>query len=202
MNFRELNRELGNIDLYLLDAILKGYFSEGTKILDAGCGEGRNLVYFLKNGFECYGVDNNAGALRMLRYVLNTLSPGYPASRFSEGDLKSLPYEDNSFDAVICSAVLHFAESVDEFYKMFGELVRVLRPEGKLFIRMTDDTTMENAINIGKGKFQLPDGSVRFLLTSELQEKLPDQFSLKFIEPYKSLVVKGQRSMNVMLLQK
>jgi 2-polyprenyl-3-methyl-5-hydroxy-6-metoxy-1,4-benzoquinol methylase len=56
INAREL---FGDIDIYLFDQILKNQFSALMKILDAGCGEGHNLVYFLRNGFEVYGIDQN-----------------------------------------------------------------------------------------------------------------------------------------------
>ncbi|MFA0961742.1 class I SAM-dependent methyltransferase [Roseivirga sp. BDSF3-8] len=202
MNYTELNHELGNIDIYLLDAILKGYFPQGTKLLDAGCGEGRNLFYFLKNGYECYGTDVNESALRMLRFQINSVAPGYPTDRFTSGDLTQLPYQDAAFDAVLCIAVLHFAENEEHFRKMFSELVRVLRPAGRLLIRMTDNTAMDKAEHIGEGKYSLPDGSIRFLMTPKLLSELIDTYSLNFAEPGKSLVVSGMRSMNILMLAK
>lgn len=202
MNYTELNRELGNIDIYLLDAILKGHFPAGIRLLDAGCGEGRNLNYFLKNGYECYGVDVNESALRMLRFQLNSLVQGYPSNRFVHADLKSLPYEDETYEAVLCIAVLHFAESEQAFKKMFGELVRVLKPEGKLFIRMTDLTAMEKAEELADGKYHLPDGSVRFLLTPALLQEAMTAHDMQHAEPPKAVVVNGLRSMNTLVLQK
>lgn len=202
MNVKELNRELGNIDLYLLDLILKGLFDEQDTILDAGCGEGRNLVYFLRNGFQVYGIDSYDAALRMLRFQLNSLSPGYPADRFTHGDIKNLPYPDGSFSKVLCIAVLHFANSEKEFRVMFDELVRVLRPGGQLYIRMTDNTTMDQAHALDGGKYLLPDGSTRFLLTHSMLESLMKTHNLTFAEAHKSVVVQGMRSMNVLLLSK
>ena len=202
MTIQELNRELGNIDLYLLDAILKNYLPENGKVLDAGCGEGRNLVYLLRNGYECYGADMNEAALRMLRFQLNTISPGYPAERFAHADLTSLPYKNDEFDTVVCIAVLHFAENEQAFHKMFAELVRVLQPGGKLLIRMTDDTTMSEAVSIGDGKFHLPDGSVRFLLTGSILNDVMTRHGLTYLENYKSVVVRDKRSMNYLLLTK
>ena len=47
----------GGIDIYLFDQLLKGRFVPGMRILDAGCGSGRNLVYFLRSGYEVFAVD-------------------------------------------------------------------------------------------------------------------------------------------------
>ncbi|MGB3183882.1 MAG: class I SAM-dependent methyltransferase [Cyclobacteriaceae bacterium] len=202
MTIKELNQELGNIDLYVLDAILKDYVPKEGKLLDAGCGEGRNLVYLLKNGYQCYGADTNADALRMLRFQLNSLAPGYPAERFAQADLKSLPYEDSTFHTVLCIAVLHFSENEEDFRRMFGELVRVLQPGGKMLIRMTDSTDMKDAVAVGNGKYQLPDGSVRFLLTARLKNEMMAEHSLRYAEPYKTVVVEGMRTMNTWLVTK
>ena len=52
-------QDFGNIDIYLFDQLLKGTYANCRKVLDAGCGGGRNLVYFLKNGYEVYAIDPN-----------------------------------------------------------------------------------------------------------------------------------------------
>ena len=49
--------QFGSIDIYLFDQLLKGRIAPGMKLLDAGCGSGRNLVYFLRSNFDVYGVD-------------------------------------------------------------------------------------------------------------------------------------------------
>ena len=118
-------------------------------------------------------------------------------------DLTNLPFEDNSMDHVINSAVLHFAESTEQFLKMFSELVRVLRSDGSLFIRMTSDVSIENSvIPIGNGVFQLPDETTRFLLTRELLQKLLSTFPIKLIEPFKTTNVSDIRAMSTLVLVK
>jgi tellurite methyltransferase len=204
MTPQELNHELGNIDIYLLDAILKGYFPAGIKLLDAGCGEGRNLHWFLKNNYEAWGLDQNASAIRMLRFVANSLQKGYPLDRFTTAGLEAIPQPDASFDAVICSAVLHFAQDEGHFRQMWGELWRVLKPAGVLFIRTATTLGMppETLQAAGDGRYLLPDGSYRFLLTETLLEELMRQYPTQWAEPLKSVLVAGQRSMGVLLLRK
>ncbi|MEJ2005165.1 MAG: methyltransferase domain-containing protein, partial [Cyclobacteriaceae bacterium] len=60
MNCSDLNALLGNIDVYLLDQILKGRFEKSRRILDAGCGEGRNSRYLASQGKEIYFLDRDA----------------------------------------------------------------------------------------------------------------------------------------------
>ncbi|CAD5269436.1 MULTISPECIES: bifunctional 2-polyprenyl-6-hydroxyphenol methylase/3-demethylubiquinol 3-O-methyltransferase UbiG [unclassified Imperialibacter] len=203
MNFRELNTQLGNIDIYLLDQILKGRFEGKSKVLDVGCGEGRNLIYFAKEGFDVYGFDQSPSALQMLRYLLKGTSQGFDERKLIEGNAKSLPLPAGYFDIVISSAVLHFAESVDAFHKQMAELFRVLAPDGILFIRMTSDIGLPDATeNLGNGRYLIPDGSARFLLTRSLIKEIVDKFSWQLIEPVKTTVVDDVRCMTTLVFRK
>ena len=132
----ELNRHIGNIDLHLLDQILKGRYTPAMRILDAGCGEGRNLSYFVRNGFDVWGVDINPAALRLLRAQGTAWNPTFDPEKFIESDLADLPLPPERIDAVICCSVLHFAHDEAHFWQMADQLLHVLRPGGSLFIRM------------------------------------------------------------------
>lgn len=205
MSPQELNHALGNIDLYLLDAILKGYLPAGTKVLDAGCGEGRNLHWFLREGYEAWGLDQNAAAIRMLRFVANSLQKGYPLERFTTSPIEAITHPDASFDAVICSAVLHFANDEEHFRQMWAQLWRVLKPGGMLFIRTATSWGMKSEElqqADSQGRYLLPDGSYRFLLTETLLHDLLKQYPMEWQEPLKSVLVVNQRSMGVLLLRK
>lgn len=203
MTYQELNQELGNIDIYLLDAILKGRFSPAMRILDAGCGEGRNLHWFIRNNYDVWACDSNPAAIRMLQYVARSLNKDFDRNRFFTVALEELPYPDAMFDAVICSAVLHFAENRQHFLQMWEHLYRVLKPGGLLFIRMTSSLGLEKELKEeSDGKYFLPDGSLRFLLTEELLNELLQSYPAQFVEPFKSVLVKDARSMATLVLQK
>lgn len=203
MQIAELNRLLGNIDIYLLDQILKGRFTPDMKILDAGCGEGRNAVYFINSGFQVFGIDENELAIQYIRYLSKSLKPDYDAHRFQVGKLEEIPFHISAFDAVICSAVLHFAADETNFWQMMNEMLRVLKPGGILWFRMTTafGGMKEESRELGEGKYLLPDGSERFLLTQEHVDKLLEK-GLRFLESPKSVLVHGQRTMGVFVFEK
>lgn len=203
MQIAELNRLLGNIDIYLLDQILKGRFTPDMKILDAGCGEGRNAVYFINSGFQVFGIDENELAIQYIRYASKTLKPEYDAQRFQIGKLEEIPFHTSAFDAVICSAVLHFAADETNFWQMMDEMIRVLKPGGILWFRMTTafGGMKEESQELGGGKYLLPDGSERFLITQEHVDKLQEK-GLRFLEVPKSVLVHGQRTMGVFVFEK
>lgn len=203
MQIAELNRLLGNIDIYLLDQILKGRFTPDMKILDAGCGEGRNAVYFINSGYQVFGIDENELAIQYIRYLSKSLKPDYDAHRFQVGKLEEIPFHTLAFDAVICSAVLHFAADETNFWQMMNEILRVLKPGGILWFRMTTafGGMKEESRELGGGKYLLPDGSERFLLTQEHVDKLLEK-GLRFLESPKSVLVHGQRTMGVFVFEK
>ena len=199
MNSNSLQELAGDTDIYLLDQIMKGRYRETDKILDAGCGGGRNLHWFLKEGIEIYGIDQNAVAIDALKIA----NPLLAADRFQPSPVQRIPFENNFFDHVISSAVLHFANSLSQFQAMMAEMVRVLKPGGSLFIRMTSDIGIENKVSlVNDGVYLIPDGSTRFLLTRSLLSDILQQYSLSFIEPFKTVNVDDMRCMSTLVLQK
>ncbi|MDF9801127.1 tellurite methyltransferase [Catalinimonas alkaloidigena] len=199
-----LNQLLGNIDIYLLDHILKGHFTPDMRLLDAGCGEGRNLVYFIRQGYDVWGVDQDTAALRMLRMYGRSLHPDFDPEKFIEDDVADISLPPESFDGIISSAVLHFAHNHIHFSKMFAELTRLLRPGGLLFIRtaMLAGIGQEVKTLGDNGRYLLPDGSERYLLQVDMLEDLCEQHAYQLVEPLKYVVVHNARSMGVILLQK
>jgi len=192
-NVTDLNNLIGNIDIYLMDAILKGYFEDKKKVLDIGSGEGRNLIYFLKLGKDIYGVDTNPSSVKFCRMLARTIDKSFKSSHFLEADAKQLPFEGESFDVIISSAVMHFAKDEDEFTTMFAEAIRVLKHEGIIFIRMAS----EMGIDMVNSK-----NAFTFYLNRKLIDRLMDQFYLEKIEPVKSVMVETDREMTTLLLRK
>ena len=106
-------------------------FLEGKegKILDMGCGSGRNFV--TNKGLEIYGVDFSEEMLKHAKKRANELSIDVKLSK-SEGD--EILFDDNFFDYGICFAVLHCVDSSKKREKMIEELFRVLKPGAEALI--------------------------------------------------------------------
>ena len=198
MPFNNLRHQIENIDIYLLDQILKGRYLKDELILDAGCGTGRNLKWFYNNSYTLFGVDTNNEYIEYVKSCYNALE-----ANFIIGKLESLIYESESFHHIICNAVLHFAKSETHFFEMFTELVRVLKPKGTLFIRMTSNFGIEDKIEeIANGVYNLPDESERFLLTTPILEAITSRYKLECIEPVKTLNVQDLRCMTTLMFRK
>ncbi len=193
----------GDIDIYLFDQILKNRFTPEMTILDAGCGGGRNLVYFLRSGFRVFGVDRNAEAVSYVRSLARTLAPDTPTENFQISDVEKLPYPDENFDAVISSAVLHFADDERHFDRMLREMWRVLKPSGMFFSRLASTIGIEDKIEkIAERRYLLPDGSERFLVDEEILITATRRLGGMFIEPIKTTNVQNLRSMTTWVIRK
>ena len=191
----ELGSLLGEIDIYLFDQILRGRFDTRRRVLDAGCGEGRNLVYFLRRGFDCYGIDQDPTAVARVQRLAATLAPGLPATNFARGDLQDLAFADGAFDAVVCSAVLHFADDEAHFGRMLQEMWRVLAPGGLFFARLASNIGLEREVGAAGRRVRLPDGSDRFIVDEALLLRWTERLGGRLADPIKTSNVQQQRCM-------
>ena len=164
-------------------------------MLDAGCGDGRNLRYLLSRGFECYGVDRDERATQHVRSLAATLAPGTPDGQFHTGEVDQLPWPDSSMDAVICSAVLHFADDTAHFGRVVQELWRVLAPGGLLFNRLASNIGLESVVGAGRRRVRLPDGSDRFIVDEAMLLDWTQRLGARLADPLKTTVVQGMRAM-------
>ena len=207
---RDLADAFGEIDIYVFDQLLKGRFDSARTVLDAGCGEGRNLVYLLRAGRACYGIDRQAGAIAETRALAARLAPDLPASNFVAGEIDALPWDAGVMDAVICSAVLHFSRDEAHFERMVRELWRVLAPGGVFFARLAsiypgtgtpDPRAGSPRPAIGYRTRDL-DGGERFVVDASLLGDYAARLGGALLDPIKTTVVQDQRAMTTWVMRK
>jgi SAM-dependent methyltransferase len=198
-----LQGQFGQIDIYLFDQLLKGHIAPGMRILDAGCGSGRNLVYFLQQGYEVYGADLDAQAVESVRSLARRFAPDLPASNFRVEPVERMSFEDACADVVLSSAVLHFAGDDAQFESMLRGSWRVLKSGGLFFCRLASTIGMEGQfLRVRARRFQLPDGTERYLVDAELLDSIAERLGGELAEPLKTTVVQNQRSMTTWVLRK
>jgi len=107
----------------------------GDTVLDIGCGEGRHSIsLYVDREVNAIGIDLSMEDMKTAKNRIKDFSISETNSSsciFGAGDIKSLPFEDNVYDAVICSEVLEHLESLDD---AVSEIVRVLKPGGVLAV--------------------------------------------------------------------
>ena len=195
----QLREQFGPIDIYLFDQILRGRIAPGMRIFDAGCGSGRNLVYFLNQGYDVSGVDEDSRAIRNVR----NLAPDLPADRFRVESIERMSFADAIADVTISSAVLHFARDDDHFEAMLRGSWRVLKPGGLFFCRLASSIGMERQVRQIEGRrFRLPDGSERYLVDESLLMRLTEELGGQLADPLKTTIVQNQRCMTTWVVRK
>ena len=203
MNVVDLQRTFGDIDIYLFDQLLKGRIRSGDRVLDAGCGSGRNLMYLLNAGLDVCAVDANPHAIAEVRELASRLAPGTPDSHFVQSPIESLPWPDRQFTVVLSSAVLHFARNHDQFGSMLREMWRVLDHGGMFFARLASNIGLEHRVeDRGEGRFGLPDGTERYLVDEAGLLEWTDRLGGQLLDPLKTTLVQDQRSMTTWVVRK
>jgi tellurite methyltransferase len=195
----DLREQFGQIDIYLFDQLLRGRILPGMRILDAGCGRGRNLIYFFREGYELFGADADPRAIDSV----HRLAPSVPATNFRVEAVEQMSFPDGFADVVLSSAVLHFARDDSHFLAMLRGTWRVLKPGGLLFCRLASTIGMEDRMHrIGGRRFLLPDGTERYLVDETLLLQLTGELGGALADPLKTTVVQNQRCMTTWVVRK
>ncbi len=197
-----LTEQFGSIDIYVFDQLLRGRIVQGQRLLDAGCGKGRNLVYFLRSGFDVHAIDGSEGNVEAVRALVRKLAPDLPGERAQVATVEALPFDDTTFDVVISNAVLHFARDDAHFDAMVAEMVRVLAPGGLLFARLASNIGLETAVKpLGDGRYALPDGSERYLVSEQRLLDWTTRSGGRLLDPIKTTNVQGLRCMTTWVVR-
>ncbi len=199
----ELSNQFGEIDIYLFDQLLRGRIRRGMKVLDAGCGSGRNLAYLLRAGFEVFGADSDAAAVDEARRLAKELAPRLPQENLRVEPVEAMTFPDYCADVVISSAVLHFARDDAHFLAMLRGTWRVLRPSGLFFCRLASSIGMADKFRRIEGRrFVLPDLAERYLVDESMLLELTRSLGGELADPLKTTIVHNQRCMTTWVLWK
>ena len=196
-----VQEQFGQIDIYVFDQILRGNIGRGMRVLDAGCGYGRNLVHLLRDGAEVFAVDANAEAVGHVMALAAELAPGLPGENFQVAAVEAMPFEDGFADVVICNSVLHFARDEEQFLAMVTELWRVLRPGGMLFCRLGSRIGMEFP-RVRANIYRIGDGSEWFLVDEASLMNMTGQMDGVLVDPLKTTIVQDYRCMTTWVVRK
>ena len=197
----KVQEQFGQIDIYVFDQILRGNIAPGMRILDAGCGYGRNLVHLLREGCEIFAIDADPGGVAHVRALAAELAPNLPPKNFRVGPIEKMEFPDDFADVVICNSVLHFAQDEAHFLAMLEELWRVVRPGGMLFCRLGSRIGM-NFERLRGNIFRINDGSEWFLVDEAELMKMTQQMNAIMVDPLKTTIVQDHRCMTTWVLRK
>ena len=199
----DLRDQWGDIDIYVFDQLLRGRIAPGMRVLDAGCGTGRNLVYLLRSGYQVCGVDADPVCIRAVQRLASTVAPQLPPDSFRVEPLERMTFPEHSAEVVLSSAVLHFARDDEQFMAMLAGTWKVLKPAGLLVCRLASSIGMEDQVTPVAGRRHLlPDGSERYLVDAMMLTDLTRELGGELLDPLKTTVVQDQRCMTTWIVRK
>ncbi|MEO9482801.1 MAG: class I SAM-dependent methyltransferase [Ekhidna sp.] len=197
MSIQDFNNYFGDMDLFLMDLILKGHIKRDAEVLDIGCGEGRNGIYFIREAYTYHGWDTDASKLKLLEYLAKSIA--HAKATFETHDIREAA-EEKKFDLVICSRLLHFATTKDDFLLMWNKIADRLDKDGILYASMDSAVDTGIASRRNNGTVEFPDGRVSFALTNDLYDEIRKGF--EEVEPLRTLVHHNERAQSFVCLRK
>jgi SAM-dependent methyltransferase len=189
MTLHDINNYFGDIDLFLMDLILKGKIPNQGSVLDVGCGEGRNAVYFIQQGYRYIGLDPDLTRTRLLNYFLDH-SKSINAYIVNQKLEKFTTTEQ--FDMIVCSRVFHFYSSKNQAMAAWDRMSNMLSDKGILYFSM--ESALGNQMREDNMKTN------RLLLDQELLAFFIKGYEL--VEPVKTITFHGDRSKTILALRK
>ena len=148
--------------------------SEGDRLLDIGCGEGRHALALSRDlPLQAWALDADLEVLKVARsrYLEHFHSPGADgqdkeACIFARADIHHLPFADGCFDTVVCSEVL---EHLEDSSRPLAEISRVTRPGGTLVVSVPRFVPEWICWKLSDEYPRQPGGHVRIFTTGELK---------------------------------
>lgn len=198
-----LDEMFGRIDIYLFDQLLRGRIPREARILDAGCGDGRNIRYLLDAGYDVSAVDADPNAIGEVMRLAADKNAELPPTNFRREPVEAMSFDDASMDVVLSIAVLHFAQSDEQFEAMLESIWRVLKPGGLFFCRLASNIGMEFRMVHRRGRrFLLPDGTERYLVDEAMLLEWTGRLGGVLADPLKTTLVQDQRCMTTWVVRK
>ena len=196
-----LQQTFGQIDIYVFDQILRGNIAPGMRVLDAGCGYGRNLVYLLRAGCDVFAVDANPEGVEHVRQLAAMLAPALPAENFRVGAIEGMDFPAEFADVVLSNSVLHFARDEQHFLAMVEAMWRVVKPGGMLFCRLGSRIGMDFE-RLRGNVYRIGDGSEWLLVDEAVLLRMTEQMGGLLVDPLKTTIVQDYRCMTTWVVRK
>ncbi len=187
----EITQTWANVDIMLIDQVLKNNLDENSVICDAGCGSGRNIEPFLEKRSEVWGFDPSINAIHNLKNMAQTY--GVNDKNFYVQSIENNTLPEAYFDFVICNAVLHFCSDSDHFSECLNKLWALVKPRGILFCRFATDISWPEFA---------PKNSFTFLADRDLVMNCCKEMNAQMVDPLKTTLVDQSRTMSTLVLKK
>lgn len=174
-------------DIYLVDQIMRGRIRPGMRVLDVGCGDGRNLPALLACGCDVHAIDAQERAVALARLRTGIGDP----ARIVVGDIGAMPFPPAGFAVVLVNAVFHFAQDLAQFQRWADACWRQCAPHGLFLARLSTRIGLPHAAPPG----------FTFLAEESDLEACERRWLAERADPLKTTMVERMRTMTTWVLR-
>ena len=152
------------------------------RLLELGCGQGRDSIFFASNDLEVYAIDSSTVAIENINQKIKGKNIALHLSHFEVR--QDLPFDSNYFDAVYSHMFYNMRFTDEELSYLFKESSRVLKNNGLLCfsVRSDKDVFYNKGKKIGGNIYEINGFQIRFFTKIQIKSFLSDYFEIKNIE--------------------
>jgi SAM-dependent methyltransferase len=156
-----------------------------SRILELGAGQGRDTLFFAKNGFHVTALDYSETAVDTINQKAQTIGLSQSISGVCHDIRKKFPFDNQSFDACYCHMLYCMALCTSELEVLFQEVRRLLKPNGLSIytVRHTGDAHYGKGIHHGEDIYE-NGGFIVHFFSKEKIEHLAKSYQIVSIDEF------------------
>jgi ubiquinone/menaquinone biosynthesis C-methylase UbiE len=151
-------------------------------LLELGCGQGRDSIFFASNGLNVHAIDSSKVAIENINQKIKEKNIALHLSHFEVR--QDLPFDSNYFDALYSHMFYNMRFTDEELSYLFKESSRVLKNNGLLCfsVRSDKDVCYNKGKKIGSNIYEINGFQIRFFTKEQIKSFLVNYFEIKNIE--------------------
>jgi SAM-dependent methyltransferase len=152
------------------------------KILELGCGQGRDTIFFASNGLDVHAIDSSRVAIENIYEKIKQKNISLDLMHFEAK--QTLPFDSSHFDAVYSHMFYNMRFTDVELSFLFKESSRVLKNNGLLYfsVRSDNDVLYNKGKKIDNNIYEINGFQIRFFTKEQIESFLVNHFEIKDIE--------------------
>jgi tellurite methyltransferase len=195
--------ELGQLNLHLLEQVRNGQIQPQMKILEIGCGYGHNIRFFIKHGYDAYGIDKSEEAIQLIKEYLPGWNPSLKTENFQVAEPLTLPFQEGFFDYTYALHFSEFTNNADSLAPLLKEALRVVKPSGVLFLQLETNIGLEGKVlHLTGNRYLMQDGQEKILISETELNNLVKSLNCNSLLPMTTLMYHSKKSYTFLTLLK
>jgi len=151
------------------------------RVLELGCGQGRDTIFFASNGLDVHAIDSSKIAIENVNQKIREKNISINLKHFEAR--RGLPFGNNHFDALYSHMFYNMSFTDEDLRFLFTESSRVLKDKGLLYfsVRSDNDLLYNKGKKIDSNIYEINGFQIRFFIKPQIRSFLSNCFEIKNI---------------------